>query len=190
LQLCLLMPDGRHLSVCNDTTLEIAGGLLQLPAIHMQPDWFTADTRGTATLVLLDDEPGLGLSPAAAGSSSNSSSSQQLEWEHPPQEELGRFSLRLAPAAERLLLMAAGPQFEGVRVELPPQHIAGRGKGQRSETLFILQEVRNSVSKALCNIWMLGTLCVHSSSQLVSYGRFVSWLCKIFSVAKTKGSSI
>jgi hypothetical protein len=142
-QLCLLMPDGSHLSIFDDTTLEIAGGLLQLPAIQMQPDWFTADSKGTATLVLLDEEQGLGLNPAAAGSSS--SSTQHLEWEHPPQEELGRFYLRLALAAERLLLMAAGPQFEGVRVELPPQQVAGRGKGQRSATQFALREVRSSV---------------------------------------------
>lgn len=172
-QLCLLMPDGSHLSVFNDdTTLEIAGGLLQLPAIHIEPDWFTADSKDTATLVLLDNEPGLGFDPAAAGTSS-SSSVQQLEWEYPPQEQLGRFYLRLAPAAERLLLMAAGPQFEGVRVELPPQQVAGRGKGQRSETSFILKEVSSSsLSPATCLQGMLmifGTTAASLSGLVALY---------------------
>lgn len=145
MQLCVLGPDGSLTSVYGDTTsrrLHIHNGLL-LPPISINPDWFTADSKGMATLVLLDAEPDPGANPAAAGPSN--AASQVWQWEALPQQELGRFYLRLAPAAERLLVMAAGQLFQGAVVELPPQQQSGaRGKSQRAATLFCLQEVRQA----------------------------------------------
>jgi len=114
----------------DSTQLEVAGGLLSLPPIAINPDWFTADNKGTAMLVLLDDEPFPGCDPAAAGPSN----APQLPL--PRKEELGRFALRLAPAAEQLLVMAAGPLFNDTFVLLKgpasgPQGNRQRGKAQQ-----------------------------------------------------------
>jgi hypothetical protein len=109
--------------------------MLSLPAITLRPEWFTAASKGRATLVLLDDEPGPVADPAAAGSSSGQQSGWQ-GWgqEHQPQKELGRIHLRLAPAAEKLRVMAAGALFEQAVVTLErKQGGAGRGKRKQQE---------------------------------------------------------
>lgn len=140
LQLCLRGQDGILTPVYSpavSTTLDVAAGQLALPPIRVQPDWFTAETKGMATLVLLDAEPGPTGDPAAAGSSS----AQEWQWEQPPQKELGSFCLRLAPAAEQLLVMAVGAPFEGITVELPPQPSGGRSKVPDGQTRFTLKKV-------------------------------------------------
>lgn len=128
-QLCLQGSDGSLTPVYSDhTRLDIAGGRLSLPPLRIEPEWLSQQSGGTATLVLLDDEPFDASDPAAAGPSN----AQQWQWGIEPQKELGRFYVRLAPAAERLLLMAAGPVFSGMQVELQPaqQTAAGRSRGQ------------------------------------------------------------
>lgn len=154
MQLCVLGPDGSLTSVYGDTTsrrLHIHNGLL-LPPISINPDWFTATSKGMATLVLLDAEPDPGVNPAAAGLSN--AASQAWQWEAPPQQELGRLYLRLAPAAERLLVMAAGQLFQGAVVELPQQQQSGaRGKSQGAATLFCLQEVRQARKPQSSHTW-------------------------------------
>jgi hypothetical protein len=135
LQLCLLGSEHSVYSSSSSTTLNIAGGMLSLPAITLRPEWFTAASKGRATLVLLDDEPGPVADPAAAGSSSGQQSGWQ-GWgqEHQPQKELGRIHLRLAPAAEKLRVMAAGALFEQAVVTLErKQGGAGRGKRKQQE---------------------------------------------------------
>jgi hypothetical protein len=130
LQLCLLGSEDSVYS--SSTTLDIAGGQLSLPAITPQPAWFTAAaSKGSATLVLLEDEPGPVAGPAAAGSSS------QQQWQgwgqdHQPQKELGRIHLRLAPAAEELRVMAAGPLFEKIVLTLEGKQ-GGVGRGKRRQ---------------------------------------------------------
>jgi hypothetical protein len=124
MQLCVLGPDDSLTPVYGDAStgrLEIQKGLLLPPPISINPDWFTADNKGTATLVLLDAEPDplAGANPAgAAAAGPSNAASQAQQWELAPQQQLGRFYLRLAPAAERLLVMAAGQLFQGAVVEL------------------------------------------------------------------------
>jgi hypothetical protein len=146
LQLCLLnadsaSSDGRYTQL---HSANIAGGQLWLPSLKIEPGWFTAQNRGTATVVLLDDEPFAASDPAAllALVAPGPSSAQQWQWASQPQKELGRIHLRLAPAAEELLVMAAGPLFQGVCVDLPQvqQTSAKASKGQPGT--FRLLEVR------------------------------------------------
>lgn len=127
----------------DETQLEVAGGLLSLPPIAINPDWFTADNKGTVMLLLLDDEPFPGCDPAAAGPSN----APQLPM--PRKEELGRFTLRLAPAAEQLLVMAAGPLFNEAEVLLKgppggPQGSRQKGKAQQDgqqDRSYVLKQV-------------------------------------------------
>jgi hypothetical protein len=161
-QLCLLKAADTHTPLYSaNTTLLIAGGQLQLPPVQVDPTWLTEESRGTATLVLLDDEPFATSDPAAAGPSS----AQQWQWASQPQKELGRIHLRLAPAAEKLLVMAAGPLFKGMCVELrQTQQIAGRAsKGQQVPgTLRLLQ----------VNLIVVGALCLYGSSHY--------WCCQLW----------
>lgn len=138
MQMCLLGPnDSLHPVFDDDSALDIAGGVLQVPPITLQPDWFSAATKGTATLILLDDEPfaafgggGGGSGDPAAPGPSTDQQEQQWQWDMQPQLELGRLHLRLAPAAEQLCAVAAGSLFKGVDVVLPG---AGGGKGRAKQ---------------------------------------------------------
>ena len=140
-QLQVLGADGSTSSVFDDNTqLQIAGGQLHLQAISIKPDWFTAGSRGMATLVLMDEEPG----PGAAGAA-GTSGSQQWQWQHAPQKELGRFFLRLAPAAEQLLPLAAGPLFEGATISMQLTR-AGQGSqtGVQQDVQVKLKKVKTA----------------------------------------------
>lgn len=140
LQLCVLATDGTHTPLYTDAPLKITAGELKLPPLNIEPEWLTQESRGTATLVLLDNEPFTTSDPAAAGPSST----QQWQWASQPQKELGRFYLRLAPAAEKLLVMAAGPLFKGMCVELrqTQQPVDKASKGQKVHGAWRLLEVR------------------------------------------------
>jgi hypothetical protein len=139
-QLCVLASDSTYTPLYSDVPpLKIVDGQLSLPSLKIDPDWLTEESRGTATLVLLDNEPFTANDPAAAGPSS----AQQWQWTSQPQKELGRVYLRLAPAAEKLLVMAAGPLFKGMCVELrQTQPPTGRArKGQQGPGVWQLIEV-------------------------------------------------
>jgi hypothetical protein len=88
--------------------LEIRGGQLRLPTISIDPSWFGDNTLGTVTFVVKDmpqqgqqqQEHREGTCAAAAAGG----------------YELGRFHIRLLPAAAKLRVMAAGDLFHGATV--------------------------------------------------------------------------
>lgn len=135
-QLCRLDADGRTLRDTSTPLDPIVAGRLRLPTLRIDPDWLTEESRGTATLVLIDDEPFAASDPAAAGSSSE----QQWQWSSQPQKELGRFHLRLVPAAERLLVMAAGPLFKGMCMDVrQAQQTTGKASKGKQGTLRLVE---------------------------------------------------
>lgn len=159
-QLQLLGPDGSLSPVySDDTELTIAGGLLQLPAIDIKPEWFTAATKGMATLVLVDSEP----DPVAAGPSN----AEQWQWQLAPQKQLGRIYLRLAAAAEQLVVMAAGPLFKQATVwPNGNNQQGGRQGGQRG--LQVLQEVRVRRPLPCVDVgfmWCIKSTCLYLALQ-------------------------
>lgn len=124
MQLCLLEADGTYTCLEQQATqqLAIVHGQAELPPITIQPDWFTSNNKGIATIAVVSRPQ----AEAAAGSSS------AQPWQRPPQQELGRLYLRLAPAAERLLVMPAGKLFEGavLSIDSAPSSKRGAGRGQ------------------------------------------------------------
>lgn len=96
--------------------LDIAGGVLTLPNIPINRNYFNPLNPSTVPLLLLDWE---GLLRQESQQQQQDVEQQQQEQEQQrlqSAKELGRFFVRLAAAAERLQVVPAGRLFQNVTV--------------------------------------------------------------------------
>eukprot|EP00775_Hariotina_reticulata_P008028 gene8028-8224_t len=90
--------------------LEVGGGQLRLPTITLDSSWFKENAQGTATFAVMDvTQSGQQHREHSEGTSASAALAGY---------QLGRFHIRLLPAAANLSVMAAGDLFQGATVSV------------------------------------------------------------------------